>query len=300
MKLRRKNINKTEEKRSANRRQRVYSYYAASSQQLNNIERQSASDAKQQTTRRKLKAILKNWVYVLFGAVLAVGVIYSLTLKQEASVNIQGTHYRKDSEYTKIVNATWGKNWFNYFKPTMDTNKFEAELKSAVPEASSIKVTVPVLGRRPEVKIITDKPLAIFAETDIEKYVLSERGRVLLPAGESSNGLENLPTIYNKSGIKLEEGKQFVTPDQAKAIDRLIFQSGANQPGSKVSFEIPLQPQEILLRDPSKGSFFSRYMLDSQNINQQYGAYLAVLKKIGENKPAQYVDARLADKVFVK
>lgn len=293
--------NKQEERKTENgsKRQRVYSYYTASSQKLNNFDRQTEKNYQKETSKRKMRIIFKNWLYILVGAVLAMVALYTITLNNDASVTISGTQYRQNTEYSKAVNDALQKNWFNLLKPTLNKSQLEKDIKKSLPEASVVQVSVPFIGHRPEVKIYTDKAMAIFSETDSEKYVLSERGRVLLPVGESVADSRNLPVISNKSGIKLEEGKQFITPSQAEAIRKLIFQS-ATKDTKTITLQIPLQPQEVYFSNSAEGKYYVKFMLDPSTINQQYGAYIAVIKKLAGDKPSEYIDARLADKIFVK
>jgi hypothetical protein len=280
-----------------NKRQRVYSYYAASSQQLNNYQRQGAKDVKHQTFKRRLRLIARNWFLVVTGAVMAVLVVYSLILKQAASLTIDGTKYRSADNYSQIVNEILGQSWLNASKVTINKDKIASEIKKSMPEASQVTVTIPILGNKPDIKITTDSALAIFSNSDNQRYVLSGKGRVLLPLGESTDNLNKLPVVSNKTGINLEEGQQFLTPAQAIALSKVIFQTNGSD---KVTYEIPLQPQEVLLRDESRGSYFVRLTLDPDTIEQQYGAYLATLANTQADPPREYVDARLADKVFVK
>lgn len=281
------------------KRQRVYSYYAASSQKLNTFDRQTEKNYQKESSKRKLRLIFKNWLYILIGAVLAMVAIYSITLNNDASVTISGTKYRQEVEYSTAVNEALQKSWLNMLKPTINKTQLEEDIKKALPEASIVQVSVPFIGHRPDIKIYTDKAMAIFSESDTEKYVLSERGRVLLPVGESVTDSKSLPVITNKSGIKLEEGKQFITPNQAEAIRKLIFQS-ATKDTKTISLQIPLQPQEVYFTNSAEGNYYVKFMLDPDTINQQYGAYLAVINKLAGAKPTEYIDARLADKIFVK
>lgn len=301
MKIFGKKNTKQEERQTDNssKRQRVYSYYTASSQKLNTFDRQTEKNYQKETSKRRLRIIFKNWLYILIGVVLALVAIYTITLNNDASVTVSGTQYRQKVEYSKAVNEALQKNWFNLLKPTLNKNQLENDIKKSLPEASVVQVSVPFIGHRPDVKIYTDKAMAIFSETDTEQYVLSERGRVLLPVGESVADSRNLPVISNKSGIKLEEGKQFITPNQAEAIRKLIFQS-ATKDTKTISLQIPLQPQEVYFTNSAEGTYYIKFMLDPSTINQQYGAYRAVIKKLSGAKPSEYIDARLADKIFVK
>lgn len=278
---------------NSNQRSKVYSYYAARSQQLNQNVRKSNDIEK--TPKNRLAFILKHWFYFFIGSLLALSFIYSLYLKPNASLTVNGTKYRTSAEYQQITDQVLSENPLILSKATIRIAKLEEKIKKEIPEASSVKISVPILGNRPDVEITTDSAMAIFSNSNASQYILSSKGRVLLPAEESVESVKQLPKIINNTGVEIGQGEQFLNPSEAKALQMLIFQTG-----SGVSFEVPVQLQEVYLRDPAKGNFYVKFLLDPENINQQYGAYLAVFQKLAGNNPAEYIDARLADKVFVK
>ncbi len=275
------------------KRSKVYSYYAASNQQINQSERRN--NETEPKRKNKLAFVVKHWFYFLIGSILALSFIYSLYLKPDASLTITGTKYRNSSEYQAIVNEILADNPIILSKATIRTKQLEEKIKKEIPEVSSVKISVPLLGNRPDVQITTDSAMAIFSDTNTSQYILSTKGRVLLPAEESLESVKQLPKLVNGTGIQIGQGEQFLNPSEAKALGLLIYQTGPN-----VILDIPLQLQEVYLKDPSKGNYFVKLLLDPETINQQYGAYLAVIEKMAGNKPSEFVDARLADKVFVK
>lgn len=279
-------------------RRRVYSYYTASSQQLNTSDRQVAGEnLKSETRKRHLRILAKNWFYIIVGSVAGIALLFMMTLSREPQVVIGGPSYRPATTYYKFSLEAVNKTWLNMLKPTLDKTGIAKNLKATVPEISNVSVSTSFFGRRPVIRITTDKAMATFQQAGL-KYILSDKGRILLPTNDASN-IKAMVNIINGTGVSAQEGAQFITPDQAVAFNKLIFQSGA-EGNSNISFEIPPQPHEILMRDSSKGNFYVRFILDSATIEQQYGAYVATLKQIGEQKPTEYIDARLADKVFVK
>jgi len=279
-------------------RRRVYSYYTASSQQLNTSDRQVAGEnLKSETRKRHLRILAKNWFYIIVGSVAGIALLFMMTLSREPQVIIGGPSYRPATTYYKFSLEAVNKTWLNMLKPTLDKTGIAKNLKATVPEISNVSVSTSFFGRRPVIRITTDKAMATFQQAGL-KYILSDKGRILLPTNDASN-IKAMVNIINGTGVSAQEGAQFITPDQAVAFNKLIFQSGA-EGNSNISFEIPPQPHEILMRDSSEGNFYVRFILDSATIEQQYGAYVATLKQIGEQKPTEYIDARLADKVYVK
>lgn len=278
---------------------RVYSYYSATSKSLSNNERQVTSkELKKEPRKRYFRGILKNWFYLLVGIILAVMFIFSLKLNTPAKVIINGPQYRSSEQYQQIVDSSIKSSWFNNFKPLVDKESVISIIKDNLPEVGSVEIKSPVFASHPQVMLKTDSALAIFSENEI-KYALSNNGRVLLLVGDDSQ-ISTLPKIINNSSVRAEEGAQFISPGQAEAIRMIIYQFTANGGNiSNLSFEIPIQPNELLMRDQSRGNYYVRFLLDSETINQQFGSYLAVVSKLSNNSPRQYIDARLAEKIFV-
>jgi hypothetical protein len=272
-------------------RSKVYSYYSAKNQQIN----QTARNIETDSSKNKLAFFIKYWFYFLIGSVLALSFIYSLYLKPNASLTVVGTKYRTTAEYQQITDQILAENPIVLSKATIRVSKLEEKIKKEIPEASSVKISVPILGNRPDVEITTDSAMAIFSNSNASQYILSSKGRVLLPAEESIDSVKQLPKIINNTGVEIGQGEQFLNPSEAKALGMLIYQTGP-----AVTFEIPVQLQEVYLRDTAKGNYYTKFLLDPENINQQYGAYLAVVQKLAGNNPSEYIDARLADKVYVK
>jgi hypothetical protein len=284
---------------STSQRPRVRSYYAASSQQLNSSNRQSAGEnLKLETRKRKLRGLAKNWLYVVLGILLGLALLFMMTLNRQPSVIVIGPSYRQPAAYYHFSANAISNNLLNLFKPTLAKKEITSKIRQAVPEAYQVRVNTSFFGRKPQVRIYTDKAMAIFADNDAQQYILSEKGRVLLLVSDASK-TEQLVSIKNNSGVPAQEGSQFITPDQAVAFQKLMFQAGVDK-SKTIGFEIPPQPHEILMRDSSRGGYYVRFVLDTGTINQQFGAYKATEKQLGTDKPAEYIDARLADKIFVK
>lgn len=288
------------ENQPSNQPRRVYSYYSSSSKSLNSNERQAiANQVKNEPKKRYLRSILKNWFYLLVGIILAITFIYSLRLNPPAKVIIDGPQYRSAEQYQQLIDSSLKVSWLNNFKPLVDESAIETYIKENLAEVSIVSIKSLIFGSHPQVILKTDNPLAIFSESD-NKYVLGQNGRVLLPLADSSQ-INNLPQIINNSSVKAEEGIQFISPNQADAIEKIIYQFSANGGNlSNLVMEIPIQPNEILLKDSSKGNYYVRFSLDPETVEQQYGAYLAVINRLGSSPPTQYIDVRLAEKVFVR
>ncbi|MEI6237694.1 MAG: hypothetical protein WCP03_03795, partial [Candidatus Saccharibacteria bacterium] len=279
--------------------QKVISYYTASRKQLDNFERSSNMIQDDTIRKRKLSNIKQLWfsMFVGFAVICLVG--YLFTLGDTPYISLIGTAYRQKTDYQKIVSEVFGKDIRNQLKPLLQSNTLESEISKALPEAQSVIVKSSIIGHKPEVKVTLAEPMAVFAQNNSKNYILSNRGRVLLLTSQTDINTTLLPIIANQSGVEAKAGGQFLRPDEATALNSLIFQYEKN--GIKgVIYTINNIPHEVLVKEPGRG-YQVRYLLD-ETIGTQYGAMIATQKKLIElgNSPALYIDVRLIEKVYYK
>jgi hypothetical protein len=143
-----------------------------------------------------------------------------------------------------------------------------------------------------------DEPAAVMKQQGSTDLIVSERGRLLLAANQSSS-TTNLPVIANQSGITGKAGEQFLRPDDMASLLSLFEQ--VKLAGSSATYILPTQPREVIMLEPSRGAYQVRFLL-GDTLLQQYGALRATQKKLQElgQAPSEYIDARLATKIFYK
>lgn len=280
-------------------KQRVISYYTASRRQLDSFERNSNAAKDDAVRQRRISSIQKYWFLGFIVVVLLMLLGYMGTLSTDPHITINGTLYRSMPDYQKTVSAAFGHDLRNRAKPLLMASNLQRKLYKDLPEAQTIIVKSSFLGHRPEVKITTASAAAIFSQPGSRSYVLSDRGRLLLPSIESVLPAAEYPVMQNQTGVSAKAGEQFLRPDEAIAFTKLAYQYKAD--GSKnVVFTLTKIPHELLAKEAGKG-FSVKYLL-SDDIFTQYGAMRATLKKLQaiNQSPSEYMDVRLADKVYFK
>ncbi|HUD03594.1 MAG TPA: hypothetical protein VMR51_02285 [Patescibacteria group bacterium] len=280
--------------------QRVISYYTASRHQLDSFERNTGSLQDDSLLHRRMHKIHQLWFVVAVIAVLIVTLGYLGTLNHNPYVSIDGPAYRSLSNYQKTVASVFGHSFKDQIKPLLNSGKLEVAVEQVVPEAQSVVVKSTLFGHRPEVKITTADPLAIFSQPGSTGYIISVRGHLLLPVGDSNIQLSSLPVLQNQTGLNGKAGEQFMIPDEATAFANLLVQLKADDNLSAVSFSLSVTPQELLVHEPGRG-YSDKFLLNA-DIAKQYGALRATEKKLNSmgQTPAEYIDVRLADKVYYK
>ncbi len=300
----RRNKNATHTRNAANQAsssQRVNSYYTASKKQITTFQRHSESSST--APHRSVKYQIKKYALTIAAIVLIVGaLVWMLTLSKTASISIEGGGaYRPATEYQQIIGDALDKAFQNNLKLSLKADTVEKSIKEQLPEAYEVAVYAPLFGRNPEVVITTAKPFATVLQESGPTMVMSDRGRLVQEIAKTNIDATNLPTISNKSGTQLAVADQLFKPEEMAALNSLQFQytKGGSQ-AAPVAYILPLAPREIHVQE---GAYIAKYSLQQDSsIAQQFGALRAVQSQLQQQGrvPAEYIDIRLASKVFIK
>ncbi len=279
-------------------RQRVNSYYTASQKQITTFQRHTEFSQ----SRKPYTSILKKYGLIALSAILAVFVLIAmLTLDKSATITIDnGGAYRTAEQYKQIVADALGKSFQNNLKLSLNSDEIEQELKKQLPEATSVAVYAPLFGRSPEVIITTAKPFAVVIQTGAPSYVLTDRGRLAIDATATSIDTAKLSTVTNQSGTQYKLADQLFKPEEMASLRDLQFQYTKGTGEGLVAYILPTTPREIQVKE---GAYVARFGLtDEVSVVQQFGALRAVQGQLAVKNitPKEYIDVRLATKVFTK
>lgn len=282
----------------APKEQKVFSYYTSSHKQLNTTQRVDRLKFTSAPRNQYLLYARKHWFGLLAVLVLLISSVYIISLSMTPQVIVNGTVYRSATEYNQLAQTALKASVFNVLKPTLQRSAIETKLKEQIPEAKSIQVSAPLLGRRPNIVITMDEPAAVMKQPNTQDLIVSERGRLLL-AVTQSKATTDLPVITNNTGVTGKAGEQFLRPDDMRSLLQLMQQVKLS--GSSAGFILPPQTREILMVEPSRGAYQVRFLFGDTML-QQFGAMRATQKKLQElgQVPAEYMDVRLGNKVFYK
>lgn len=279
--------------------QRVISYYTASRRQLDNFERHSSRNDSSLAYSR-FERFRSSWFLVICVIASGIVLLYIASLSTTPSLKVTGEHYRTTTVYQERVSTAFGGDIRNRIKLLLQSSSLQESIQKAIPEATSVTVSSSLLGHHPSVKIITDTPVAIFSQPGNVDILISNRGRLMLPAADATEyKVADLPIIQNQTGVIGEAGEQFMRPDEAKAFSDLHKQYTAEH--SKPLYTLAATPHELYAQEAGRGGYVGKYLL-VDSIIIQFGALRATenkLKELAQN-PSEYIDVRLADKAFYK
>ncbi len=218
-----------------------------------------------------------------------------LTLSGRSDSNL----LRSPESYQEVAKRLLSASLLNYSKITLDSSGFERSMKEAFPELSAATIRLPLLGRRPTVELLAEKPVLTLA-TPQGVHLMDKNGKVLIKASDAV-GVDalGLPMVVDESNLTLTLGKGLLTKQEATFITSLIAQLQAGKLGLQ-SVTLPAIANELRIK-PADQPFIMKF--DMQNDpRRSAGAYFALKAKLDADHitPAEYIDLRLDERAFYK
>ncbi|MBP6962015.1 hypothetical protein KBB49_00560 [Candidatus Saccharibacteria bacterium] len=247
-------------------------------------------------------------IYRWFGIIIILFLIVANTTISDAIVKInsdsQANLYRSLEEYREGINNIFESNFKNRSKFMLNSSSFETKIKTMFPEVESAVVVTPLAGRRLQVGLELEKPLARLNQAlSNSQAVLSYSGTVVLEDDATliNEKFAQIPSI-SIPNITYSVGDQILTSSEAGLIRLLINEFDGSTPyRHKVkSIEFDVQKREIRVRFESV-SYFAKLTPERES-RVQVGALVSALKSMTEQSslPTEYIDVRVDDRVFVK
>jgi hypothetical protein len=251
----------------------------------------------------KKKQPKKNHRKFLIGAVdislvvlLLAGVIYSLLLNAQPRVTVSGLSYHSLSTYQSQVAASFS-GLKNRSKITFDERGVIAKIQHRFPEVQSAQIELPFFSQQPRVNLSVSPP-AFKLSDGKQLYIMDAQGLAVARAADLPK-LDKLVTITDQSGFEASVGKQLLSSESVSFINTVIVETQrAKVPIA--SLTLPPLAQEIDLRTVDQ-PYFVKFYLGGDALTQT-GQFLAARQKFAQTHqtPADYLDVRIAGKIFYK
>ncbi len=297
----RKQATENQSRQAAKSKSAVFSYYArgASPSSQNTGRNESSSMNRAKGYRLKFGHTPS---YIALGAILLALVNASLLDSNPKIVLVQtsGTVHRDPKTYQAGIEEIWKKSPFNRTKLTVSTDKIEQEISDQFAELSSIQIELPLLGKRPYIRITSAQPAIELVSVNGSFYV-DNAGLVLARTSDlSKNQLDSLAVVRDESGLSAEPGKIIMSAAQVEFLQKLYAQLRAESVVVSSIILPKTAANQADLRVDGQ-SYYVKFSLDSDP-RQAVGTYLAAKKKLEAEsiKPAEYMDVRISEKAFYK
>jgi hypothetical protein len=222
--------------------------------------------------------------------------VYSLLIQPDSKIELSSSSYRALSVYKKEVDVELG-SLKNRTKITLDEQGLIRSLQNKFPEISGGTVELPLFNEKPTLHLNISPPAFFFKSSDIS-YIVSSQGRVVAMNSSMPN-IHDLPVVNDQSGFQVSSGKQVLGASGIDFIQTIIKQCRyAKIPIS--SLTLPKLAQELDLRTGDRPYYVKFYLGGDATV--QTGQYLASQHQFdtSNTQPSEYLDVRVAGKVFYK
>jgi cell division septal protein FtsQ len=235
-------------------------------------------------------------VDIILVILLLAGLVNSLLLSTDPKVSVTDLTYRPQKTYQSSVKAAFA-GFKNRNKITFDEQIVVAKIQSQFPEVEAVQVELPFISRQPRVRLVISPP-AFKLVSNNRAYIIDSQGFAVATA-DSLPKFPGLVTLNDQSGFSVSAGRQVLSRQSVSFIRTLIEQSRrAKVPIASLS--LPALPQELDLRTSDQPYFVKFYL--GGDVDTETGQFLATRAKFirDHTAPSEYLDVRVAGKIFYK
>lgn len=224
--------------------------------------------------------------------------LYGSTLSSTPRIVLYGTKptiYREKQEYEQAAQKIISQHILNNLKVSFNASRVAADLQAQFPEIQKVESIVPIVGRRPILGLTISTP-SILLRSGAKTFIVDDSGKIVLPV--STNELP-LIEVIDQSGLPVSVGSIPLGASSSRFIKEVVAQLDAkNMIVSTVT--LPPIANEIHVRILGQ-PYYIKFNLNG-DAREQSGAFLAAKQKFDTDQtpPAEYVDVRVEEKVYLK
>lgn len=282
----------------------VFSYYSNRHNSSDYRGARSESDTLVRTKGRKSPWWLGYLPSIIALGVVSASALYVTTLATNPRIDITDAQGRlvvlqETKVYEQAAEALLKQSVLNRSKLFINTDEVARKLRSEFPELGETVVTIPLIGRKPIIKVRPATPAMLIASSG-ETYVIGEDGTAILKSSQLVSSIrDRLPIVTDFSGTDIRLGKQIVTTDLVMFMGQIEKHLSAKKI-TVGAYTLPTVANELHFQPAGEGYIVK---LNTEiDARQQIGTYLAVRDKLlAENTlPAEYIDVRIEERAYYK
>lgn len=267
-----------------------------------NIEIKESDTEKRLSDRAKADKS-KHKLLVIFSLILIFGfVLYSNTVSSSVRVGYANDYqspYNSTNNYAEFVDGIINKSLSNKTKITINTKAIEKELLDNFPEVDNASLSLPIVGRRPNLILSVRRPVAVLIAGP-DSYIIDSRGFIVSDIKDLAlSERQKLPVIIDESGMEVKVGTQILPSDTIDFILNAKHQVESKSLSiNKLVLPVRLNELDIYINDQN-------YYIKTDTTGDarvQLGGYFAVSNSLRSKgiSPSEYIDVRVEEKVFYK
>jgi hypothetical protein len=279
----------------------AYSYYRS---QNNDDPKQAGRLTKKSSNKTKTKSRLVDFIKRLPAIFLVLALIISfiyvslINPNSELIVSSNNIAVRDEQEYRSRADEYIKASLINRSKLFFDSTGLESDLKNNFPEIAFVDVEIPLLGKRPVIKLQTTQPVLLLHTVNKNRYIIGNNG-ITLTDNIDEGIVSDLLVVKDNSSVPIENGKLALSQDQVIFISKVAEQLKNKNLDIK---EIILPENPFDMHFYIKGrNYFVKFNSLEDPVSQA-GSFLAINESLEKqnNLPKKYVDVRAGERVFYR
>jgi hypothetical protein len=284
---------------------RAFSYYSAKRPvDIEDVDQGPARLVRDEGVSKANRNVLAKRLGVLLVVGIVVGLLFYNAQLSPSKTQVvllgkpdQQLFLHDTAQYKKAAEAFMANKMQNRTKPTFNSKAFNDALVKQFPEIAGATVSLPLFGSAAKVSIEPSSAALLFVASNNKSYVVDTNGRVL--ASNTADAPMGLPVVSDQSGVNPEFGKQVLPAGDVESM-LLIFGQLKEKNLRVESMLLPNAAQRLEVRIQGR-PYAVRFNLHDA-VLQQVGAYIAVQHKLDREgvTPVEYIDVRVADRVYYK
>ncbi len=283
------------------KRQQFNDYYRSQTKdKMSTVVRPEGSKRKSRINKRQASLHLKRLPQYIAGGAIVCAVLFASMLQTSPTILVsEDESLHNKQHYVDSAQVILRQSLFNRSKLSFDSVSFKNKMLKANPELKDVNVAIPLTGRKLTVGLRHVPAVFLFKASSGNQVIVGANGIVQAKATDiEASKLNTLLVINDSAPIKTDVGSAVLLPSDVTFINTVVTDlNTANIQAETVS--LPLGAGEVHVIP--KGATYTIKFLISGDPKQQTGAYLTVLKQPNIIQPqTQYIDVRLAERVFVK
>jgi hypothetical protein len=261
--------------------------------------------AAQAVQDRKHAQKMQRWPLFVLAPIVIIILLLNVTVGSTPRIvfggNKSGDVFLRDKKaYTEAAKELLSGSFSNTNKVTINTRELERKFNERFPELAGTTITLPLVGRQPDIYLTPRVPALILAASGGSAYIVDTTGRALITVDQVPNLTDlGLPIVADQSGLRIEAGKAALPSDNVAFITEVVGQLAAKKIDI-VGMSLPEAASELQVKPRGVG-YFVKFNLRG-DARAEAGAYLAVKGQLErENKvPSSYIDVRVDGRAYYK
>lgn len=290
MRFKKNDTKKQRQPRVSNSRTRVNTYYRAESKN------EDLSPFRAKPVRSSTKRYIFGFLDIVVIIVLLTALGYSLLISSSPRVLVNNQAFHNTSDYQSYALQIFSQ-LKNRNKVTFDDGSVSAAFQRKFPEVTAVSTELPIFSERPTLRI-TVAQASLRLKSGANNYIIDSQG-IIVGSAAGLTGSQSLPQIVDQSGYHAGLNQPILNASAVRFIRTVATQlKAARVPVS--SLTLPPIAQELDLRTADK-SYYVKFYLGGDALTET-GQFLATRHHFSDidQPPSEYLDVRIAGKVFYK